>query len=1146
MELNIFLTQKCAVRFLGMIVLIMLLSSLTVAQIPYVYTAENTATGYAAPTLPTLANCPSIPMLPDPFLFADGSRSTAFSDWEHHRSDFKAMFENYEIGTKPSVDKASQVTASYSGSTLTIHITANGQTMTMTCAVSIPSGATAPYPVCIGMNSSYGSVTSSDFTSRGIVGITFSHDQVTTYNNPQNTDPFFKLYTTQNIDNTGQYAAWAWGVSRIIDGLEIVKAAGSFNADLSHICVTGCSYAGKMALFAGAFDERVALTIAQESGGGGATTWRYSKTQADGTVEGLAQTSNQWFKNSMFDFGGANVPKLPDDHHMLEAMCAPRALYHTGNTDYLWLSNMSCYVCGMATAKIYSDLGIADRFGFNIDGGHTHCAFPSDQESEVQYFLNKYIKAQTSLSQTYRTHPAAYDTINYAMWYSTWGGGTNVPVTGVSVSPTTVSINSGGTSQLTATVSPSNATNKSVTWSSSNTSVATVSSSGLVTGVAGGTATITVTTVDGAKTATSAVTITSVNVPVTGVSVSPTTVSINSGGTSQLTATVSPSNASNKSVIWSSSNSAAATVSSTGLVTGVAVGAATITVTTVDGAKTATSAITVTVAADININSGGSATGIFSADQYYSGGTAYTNTATIDMSQITSNPPPVAIFSTERYGAFSYTIPNRTAGSAQTVTLYFADTYVTASGQRVFNVSINGTTMLSNFDIYASAGGQNKAIARSWSTTANSSGQVVIQFSTVTQNPKVNGISVAGGGVAPILSVSPTSVSVAAAANSTGTFNITSNTSWTVTSGQTWLTVNPASGSNNATVTVTAQQNTGTARSATVTVSGTGVTSQTVTVTQAGTSATTINLLGSWVIGTTHAKETGTNRVLIFIAHAEYTASMNLNAVTYGGQAMTKVMEYNYNAASGWAYTAAYILIEAGVAAASTNTFAVTWSTAPGSVGYSSAFFANVNQTFSTGATGTGGSTSNPITTTSSLATNNGDMVILAATCGNAGSYTLNNSFIEGNDQTMASTATGVTGHKTATGVNETPSATYSSTINRQTIIGFVIKNSGMPKIGGEEMLNRVEQPKGFELGQNYPNPFNPTTMMSFGIPENSFVSLKVYNTLGVEMAELAGREYSAGRHSVTFDATRLSSGVYFYTIRAGKYSSTQKMILQK
>ncbi|HEX7490789.1 MAG TPA: endo-1,4-beta-xylanase [Candidatus Limnocylindrales bacterium] len=117
------------------------------------------------------------------------------------------------------------------------------------------------------------------------------------------------------------------------------------------------------------------------------------------------------------------------------------------------------------------------------------------------------------------------------------------------------------------------------------------------------------------------------------------------------------------------------------------------------GTPTPTPAVTSTPnsATTLSINSGGSASGSFTADQYFSGGTAYTNT--VDESPIISNVPPAAIFQSERYGAFTYTIPNRTAGSSQTVTLHFDETYVTAAGQRVFNVTINGTTALSSFDI---------------------------------------------------------------------------------------------------------------------------------------------------------------------------------------------------------------------------------------------------------------------------------------------------------------------------------------------------------------------------------------------------------------------------------------------------------------
>ena len=171
--------------------------------------------------------------------------------------------------------------------------------------------------------------------------------------------------------------------------------------------------------------------------------------------------------------------------------------------------------------------------------------------------------------------------------------GTTVAVTGVSLSPSTASVNKSATQQLSATIAPSNASNQTVTWSSNNTAVATVNASGLVTGVAAGTAVITATTQDGGFTATSTITVVDTNVPVTGVSLDVATASIAVGATQQLTATVAPTNATNKAVTWASSNTAVATVSPSGLVTAVAPGTATITVTTTDGAKTASVLVTV-------------------------------------------------------------------------------------------------------------------------------------------------------------------------------------------------------------------------------------------------------------------------------------------------------------------------------------------------------------------------------------------------------------------------------------------------------------------------------------------------------------------------------------------------------------------------
>jgi len=85
-----------------------------------------------------------------------------------------------------------------------------------------------------------------------------------------------------------------------------------------------------------------------------------------------------------------------------------------------------------------------------------------------------------------------------------------------------------------------------------------------------------------------------------------------------------------------------------------------------------------------------------------------------------------------------------------------------------------------------------------------------------------------------------------------------------------------------------------------------------------------------------------------------------------------------------------------------------------------------------------------------------------------------------------------------------------------------------------------------FALFQNYPNPFNPTTTIKYQIPEISFVTLKVYDVLGIEIAVLVNEEKSVGNYEVEFDATRLPSGVYFYRLQANEFVETKKMMLVK
>ena len=86
--------------------------------------------------------------------------------------------------------------------------------------------------------------------------------------------------------------------------------------------------------------------------------------------------------------------------------------------------------------------------------------------------------------------------------------------------------------------------------------------------------------------------------------------------------------------------------------------------------------------------------------------------------------------------------------------------------------------------------------------------------------------------------------------------------------------------------------------------------------------------------------------------------------------------------------------------------------------------------------------------------------------------------------------------------------------------------------------------PTNVELYQNYPNPFNPSTEIRYALKENAFVALKIFDVLGSEIAVLKNENQSAGDYAVHFDASKLPSGIYFYSITAGSFRQTKKMIL--
>jgi hypothetical protein len=143
------------------------------------------------------------------------------------------------------------------------------------------------------------------------------------------------------------------------------------------------------------------------------------------------------------------------------------------------------------------------------------------------------------------------------------------------------------------------------------------------------------------------------------------------------------------------------------------------------------------------IDAGGGASGSFVADTYFNQGNQFSDTSTSINTSRVSNPAPQVVWQTCRWNAsFTYTIPGLTAGTTYTVDLDWAELSFQAAGQRKFNVAINGTQVLTSFDVYAMAG-YKAALQKQFSTVANSSGQIVIAFTQGgADNPFINGIEI--------------------------------------------------------------------------------------------------------------------------------------------------------------------------------------------------------------------------------------------------------------------------------------------------------------------------------------------------------------------------------------------------------------------
>jgi hypothetical protein len=356
---------------------------------PLVFEQENTGLDCLEPALPPVEQLPDISELPDPFISsADGTRLTTADGWRCRRREVAAQVQHYEMGDKPG--RPSILDASLQGNVLSVTAGEAGGTVTLSVTINRPPGAASgPIPAVIGVVGRTGSLPSDIFDSRGIASMAFDVQQLAAQFPGRGNQPYNRVFGADT--DAGSIIAWAWGISRIIDALEELPEAG---IDLSRIAVTGCSFAGKIALYAGAFDEHIRLTIPEESGGGGTANWRVSEDERDrGTdTENLSTAQGTaWYHQALPQFNDA-VTRLPFDHHQVIGMVAPRALLaiESNSPNFQRLSHVSTFTSGAVARKIWEALGVPERMGMTQTSTN-HCQFPASQRDEVEAFVDRFL-----------------------------------------------------------------------------------------------------------------------------------------------------------------------------------------------------------------------------------------------------------------------------------------------------------------------------------------------------------------------------------------------------------------------------------------------------------------------------------------------------------------------------------------------------------------------------------------------------------------------------------------------------------------------------------------------------------------------------------------------------------------------------------
>ena len=355
--------------------------------------------------------------LPDPWKFTSGNPVLTAQDFTCRQQEMSSILQQFILGDLPPPPDS--LTATLSGTSMTLSIKVGSNTKSLSVSLTKPSGGGASGgPALITVGGSSIPVPS------GVGRIAFGNDACAAQTNPAShgTGWFFDLHGKTH--SAGATLAWAWCVGRIIDGLEQLGAAKT-GIDTKKLAVTGCSRNGKGAFMVGAFEKRIALVLPQESGSGGAASWRVSDSEfAKGkniqTAHQIVR-ENAWF-SPRFTAYVNKTDAIPGDHHFLAALVAPRGLLVMEN-DIDWLGPVSTTVAMKAGRAIYEAVGAKTSMGFALVGGHGHCSFPSASAADLTSFFGRFLLG------TGTSNDVEVSTANVSM--SEWVGGWSVAPAGL-------------------------------------------------------------------------------------------------------------------------------------------------------------------------------------------------------------------------------------------------------------------------------------------------------------------------------------------------------------------------------------------------------------------------------------------------------------------------------------------------------------------------------------------------------------------------------------------------------------------------------------------------------------------------------------------------------------------------------------------